>query len=1069
MDLASLLPLYPSQNDINIQSLVYEYKEFRDLSLSLSEPIPKKGEYFTHQKLLPRLMRFCDNMLIMSAVGTGKTLTVVAVAEYMINHPEIGIDKCLILTHNVELSAHFKSEIVKMNYSLSQYRSEDILTSSIKSKITNALKSISVKSNGEPRSPPFEYDLQTHITFGNSLRNKSDGFLRRKYSGYLIAIDEVHRIAAKDLTLLKWNYFWDGKDTAGKVYEVKEITPEMEELEEMKELIPKAKPKRTFKYPTITELAYMRIHHLLHIAKVKTLLLSATPMENDPSDLAPVLNLILPMKEYPGQISSKKDWWSTATREILEPYFRGKISYVRAIDNRLDLITRGIRLKFIVKDVEIDRVLEVSEMSSLQVKEYVNTNLSLSENVEGLALPLRLISNLVFPDGSYKNPGKYILNRLAYEITDILPTMSDDLKDILRLSNLDMYSPKYKRIFDINNEHPRKACLIYTPFLTSGSYIITAIFNCNGYYPFLTMDGLNECDDYKRFATITVKLSDDRRQAIFKAFRLPENKSGKIIKVIIGSRLILYGLNISNVLLIQIAGPEWNEAKNYQAIGRAIRATSHIHILADLPMGERIKVLIYQHASVLPDEDYADSIDTRMYGIGQIKDKNISRVSRIAKELAVDCSFNIKRNVRSSDVSGSPECDYMPCSYSCAVTCKSFPLDYSNYNILYNDDLINELIRIIVSLFLTSSRFTFNTIVNRMMKSAISSPLLLSESAPADIAPPITTPALTSTSSSELPSERIDVKYIQRALYKLISEKIQVYDRFGMSCYVENHGDEVYLRRDYPIGSSNISDSYYMANLTAILHRGPSLVSPIDSSTVTNTLKAHGREVFFNLYYKLSTENRISVLERSIIDHVHPELIDRLKIFIVNNLVHVMKNQIRVVKADYGNPISYRRIFGYMRILDGKIWRDATKAEEISYESSIVSNQARIERSFDEKKLYGTIATIDGKFRIKNKIIKKTGKSIIKGSVCIEQKKEKVMGTVLHYMIRAPNPAIAISHNLMRQFLPGYFSHKTNPSEVKLLYEWYAMKTKNRKVFTVREACRVIKEYFIKHDLILWV
>ncbi len=776
MDLVSLLPLYPSQNDPNIQSLIYSHKEFRDLSLSLSESIPKKGDYFIHQNLLPRLMRFCDCMLIMSAVGTGKTLSVVAVAEYMIDYPELGIDKCLILTHNEALGAHFKSEIVKMNDSLSQFRNEDILTSTEKSKMTNALKSINVKSNGDLRSPPFEYDIQTHISFGNSLKNKDDGFLRRKYSSHLIAIDEVHRIAVKELNTFKWNIFRQARESIGKVYEVKEVTVEMEEKEEMEELVPKAKKKKKSKEPTATELAYMSIHNLLHIAKVKTLLLSATPMENDPSDLAPVLNLILPYKD---QMTSNQEWWRKADRDTLEPYFRGKISYVRAIDNGLDLTTKGTRLRFKIKDVDVDRIIEVSGMSIMQEREYIRTSLSISEKIEGLALPLRLISNFVFPDGTYNNADEFIYAKM-FELDAILPKMKPSLKEALRISNLHMYSPKYKRIFDINNEHPRKACLIYTPYVTSGSFILTGIFYYNGYYPFITEKALDERDDYKRFATLAVGISKDRRQEILEVFSSANNWDGRIIKVIIGSRLILYGFNIGNVLLIQMSGPEWNEAKNYQAIGRAIRATSHIHILARIPKGKRVKVLIYQHASILSnrtDEYYLDdSIDTRMYGIGQIKDKRISRVFRIAKELAIDCQLNKKRNIRPNDVAKSPECNYTLCNYDCNNTDTTLPIEYSNYDILYNDDLIDKLIRNIVILFLTSSRFTFDIIVNRMKEIAINE------------------------------------NYIRKALFKLISEKIRVFDRFGISCYVESHGNEVYLRRDYPIVSSNISDSYATEN-----------------------------------------------------------------------------------------------------------------------------------------------------------------------------------------------------------------------------------------------------------------
>nr|QBK93113.1 MAG: DEAD/SNF2-like helicase [Pithovirus LCPAC403] len=1021
MDLSDLLPLYPSQNDPNIQTIVYSKKEFRDFSLEQREEIPKRWEYFTHQKLLPRLMRFCDSLLIIAEAGTGKTLTVIAVAEHMRDHPELEINTCHILTHNEPLGAQFKSEVIKISKTFWNIQSEKTSHRATKTAITNALKCISVKNNGEIRNPPFSYDTSTMITFGVYLMNKTDAQLKRIFAGSLIVIDEVHKLASKDLTPDKWKMFYKERDIVenGKEGDLKTF---------MKN---KGNPSRS-------EMVYMRIHHLLHIAKVKILLLSATPMENDPSELGIILNLILP---YKSQMNFSKEWWSKATKEQLEPYFRGKISYVRAIDNGVDLEVIGEELSFELKGDQVNRTLFTSQMSPLQIEAYKKAKLEDSSRTVGLAVSRRAVSNFVYPDGTYEDKKHKYIYPKPFQLPHILPRMSPEMQNALRLENLHKYSPKYKAIFEIKEKYKYRTCMIYSPYVTLGSHILTAIFFYNGYILFTGVENISSKDDYKRFATITTEVDSEERLKILDTLSSPENHDGRIISVIISSALIIHGFNLGNILLVQIAGSEWNESKNYQAIRRGVRATSHVAILSRMKKDERVKILIYQHASILSENELIESIDTRMYGVAQLKDKSISRILRIAKEYAIDCMINRRRNVRDTDLPYSSECDYNECSYECGNTDVDEKIDYSTYNILYNDEVIDKLANVIENLFSESSRFTFDDIAERMKGSTR--------------------------------------KYILRALRKLTSEKIPVLNKFGMTSYVMNYGDEVYLRRDYPIQESYLSDSYYTDNLTAILKKDPVPIHTVDDKKVIEVLETSGSK-FWDLYYKLPTVTRIDILEQAMIDGTHPELIERLGMLVLDReKVHIIKNQIPITKVAFSVTTSYKNFKNLMKILDENGWREATPAEEVRYGKLLKKKQERIENDFDKKKVYATIATADGKMRIRDRVGGEVGKKKKKGKNCGDWTvKDLIEKVVLHYMLKPPLGASITYRRDRRRFLieKGYSAEsviKLTGEKIELLYGWYARETRTQRSikygYNKEEICATIEKFFKDNDLILYI
>ena len=165
-----------------------------------------------------------------------------------------------------------------------------------------------------------------------------------------------------------------------------------------------------------------------------------------------------------------------------------------------------------------------------------------------------------------------------------------------------------------------------------------------------------------------------------------ENTNGELVKVIIISRAASEGLDFKNIRQVHILEPWYNMNRNEQIIGRGVRNLSH----CNLPFEER-NVEIYLHGTILDKDE--EAADLYVYRSAEKKAVQIGRVTRLLKEISVDCQLNISQtnfteekllqfvenqNIKINLSSGktvpfkigdSPftdVCDYMDnCSYQC--------------------------------------------------------------------------------------------------------------------------------------------------------------------------------------------------------------------------------------------------------------------------------------------------------------------------------------------------------------------------------------------------------------------
>lgn len=294
-----------------------------------------------------------------------------------------------------------------------------------------------------------------------------------------------------------------------------------------------------------------------------------------------------------------------------------------------------------------------------------------------------------------------------------------------------------------------------------------------------------------RYALLTGGTSDTKFQSMMEAMNSYENRHGDYIKVLISTRVGRDGINVNNVLQIHLVGAEWNESTMHQAISRGIRATSHEDILNEErarllqigqdPRNAQVIVNIYRHAAISPTEQNA-SVDMHMYRTAEHKDRAIKRVMRMLKQCSVGCQVHYQRNVREGpEMDGTAACDYDVCQYTCVDPAPT-GIDYSTYDVLYADEVVDQALEDIVNAFRQNNALSLEQM------------------------------------ETLFPQYRR--KYLVMALEELVIKKIKLVDRFGYTSFLREDQGSFYLVRSYP-GDENpqYAMQYYTEGVIAIQER----------------------------------------------------------------------------------------------------------------------------------------------------------------------------------------------------------------------------------------------------------
>jgi superfamily II DNA or RNA helicase len=291
----------------------------------------------------------------------------------------------------------------------------------------------------------------------------------------------------------------------------------------------------------------------------------------------------------------------------------------------------------------------------------------------------------------------------------------ENYKKMLQIGgDLKIHSSKLYNLLK-NIEDDAGTSFVYSNYVSyGGTSLIRQILLYNDYSEFSFYKG--NLQRNKTFVVLDDNKSIDTRERIRKIFNSYENRNGEIIKVLVGSPVVSEGITFKNTRSVHILEPSWNMSRINQIVGRAIRNYSH----NDLDEQDRY-VKIYKYVSI-QDDDSGFFIDREKYILSEQKDRSNKRVERLLKINSFDCDLMISRNINKFGKTGSPECDYTKCHYTCAdklnaSTDKKREIDRSTYN-LYINDFENadiELVKEIISdLFRVYFVWKLSDIVNRI-------------------------------------------------------------------------------------------------------------------------------------------------------------------------------------------------------------------------------------------------------------------------------------------------------------------------------------------------------------------
>ena len=722
MELNEFIPYYPSISSTNFYNELVKKKEFYDLR----HQDMNDSSYFSHQKIIARFISnwtLYNSVFLIHETGTGKSGVACACFDRLkLFNPNL---KCLYISNNDTLLENFKNEIFNLSI---------IIKEKLKNQKKLSIDEIFLR-NSILKECGFEFI--TYYRFASQF-SKSNKKSYEFWNNQLIILDEVHHLTSNTLEI-----------------DLKATTTTTQPLDVYSEIV----------------------KFLDHLSFKKLLVMTATPMRNSPDEIAPLLNIVLKPKNrfnlssFVNDFFNLKDtssgislysWKSDQIRNVFITKIKGYISFVKQ-NIPFPIVHPGL----ILSPMNHYRLF-TSCMEKTQMTGYINayTLDHTSGKDVGFYNNCQQASLFVFPDLSFgikDSISKYFKNNrftpqfiqesklIEFKSKSRNDYTSKDIKDLNHnLNCIKQFSCIYHSIISLILLNNKDKHYIYCDKI-NGSGIILCIQLLNqffGYRIFNNFSNLKQKsnENIPRLVFLHETIQKSNIPKIIETFNdIHLNKNGQLIQLVFGTDKTREGISLKQIEHIHIASPDWNFGKMNQAIGRGIRATSH------LGMDLNTKIKIYYHCS-LPlsnsklisnkslftissspkfNIEFSDSklkpctdiqltslnysIDFFQYYRSELKDRNIKLLEYTLLQSAFDCFLNKWRNQKSSLYNFKPECMYQSCNYDCIDINPSFiknNIDYSTYNLFYIEEEFHTSIPFIQSLFFNQVSLSFQQIIH---------------------------------------------------------------------------------------------------------------------------------------------------------------------------------------------------------------------------------------------------------------------------------------------------------------------------------------------------------------------
>ncbi len=403
----------------------------------------------------------------------------------------------------------------------------------------------------------------------------------------------------------------------------------------------------------------------------KLVLLSATPMYNEPSDIYMLFHLLLlndkreELYKTPvifdenNKITEEaKNYISLLSSNYIS-YLRGKnpfnfafklsptLSGYEILDKTIPNTERGNKIELIDKNwiTNIEDGIVVSKLGEKQLEFLKQKQVFFDENPDkdnnfSSLQPM----NIVYDNQT----GKQGFNNMFIKTTDkeqLIVRYNTTYKNALSPSNISKYSGKYAKIASIIKK-TKGIIVIYSKYIWSGIIPIAIMLEHMGFSRNGTNNILNEpiVTDEVKYEGIPnpsyciLSSSDPEIMGnttidnFINIINNYKNKNGELIKVILMTPVAGEGISFHNVREMHITEPWYHFNRIDQIIGRGIRNCSH----KNLPIEER-NVTVFMHCSLLDYEK--ETADVHAFRISTRKLYQSSLVDTLIRNTALDCSL----------------------------------------------------------------------------------------------------------------------------------------------------------------------------------------------------------------------------------------------------------------------------------------------------------------------------------------------------------------------------------------------------------------------------------------------
>lgn len=546
------------------------------------------------------------SILLFHGLGVGKTCSSITIAEsFLLDHTQSMPPRILVVSP-IALRRSYEDQI----FSTSKY-----------------LESI-VQQNPEILKNQCTADTYAHLIHGNPSK---DLFLRR-----------VQTLIRSRYQFITYDSLVNYVATNPKVTDMIIIVDEAHNL----------------RHQETEKKAAEALEKLLeHGERNRLVLLSATPMYNEPDEIIWLLQLLLRNDKrkikLPSTLFKKDGTLDSKNAKIIQQLAQEYISYIRgknpfSFASRISPIVSGYPILKEQWAQHIDDGIVVSNIGSKQKDGGV---IDETDAVKIGSSPKQLQwLNITYPSGSHGEKG---FDKMFDRVGNPFPVVyrSNQLNKLMPTrGHLETCASKIAKICDIirNSEG---IVLVYSQFVWSGVIPLAIAlehlgFKRNGGTDLLASPALVpnpvtypniRLPHYCILSGDANVMGSSKIEALRRVINSKENLHGEKIKVVLITPIAGEGLSFQNVREVHILDPWYHMNRIEQVIGRAIRTCSHT-----LLSPEERNVTVFLHACV--GSGKKDTADIHAYKIASRKWKQTKEVEALIRDHAIDCAIHYNIN-----------------------------------------------------------------------------------------------------------------------------------------------------------------------------------------------------------------------------------------------------------------------------------------------------------------------------------------------------------------------------------------------------------------------------------------